>query len=455
LKYKSINPVLLTISMIMVLLFLAVNLDAQEQLIRVVKGKSTVIKYPEKIKTVSLANDDIADVVSITPTTLVVIGKEEGITSLIVWGQSEQLTRYEIKVDRNATGQQIVLEVKVAEVNKTALAEYGLDVLMLDFDDSFIGPGTKVLGSYAGGVTSPDPLSQELFVPDGTSIVGRFLGNEQEISVAIKAMQRDGNLELLANPRLLCLSGENASFLVGGEIPIPVAQSVGAGGIPSVTIEWKEFGVRLNFVPTVIDTNLINLRIMPEVSSLDYTNAVSYAGYDIPALRTRKADATLELNSGQSIVMGGLLSRESTKTVKRVPILGHIPILGYLFSQTQKSSYETELMIIVSPRIIVSVEDEVIPPLPFEKNMEGEADSLKARPQMQGSNNPPKKAAPPKVSSSGSETQANKVETEKADKAAPQTSEKNTKAETGAQTTKPQNEVTVLDSTSQKNAGQE
>ena len=142
-KYKSINPVLLTISMIMVLLFLAVSLNAQEQLIRVVKGKSTVIKYPEKIKTVSLANDDIANVVSITPTTLVVIGKEEGITSLIVWGQSEELTRYEIKVDRNATGQQIVLEVKVAEVNKTALAEYGLDVLMLDFDDSFIGPGTK------------------------------------------------------------------------------------------------------------------------------------------------------------------------------------------------------------------------------------------------------------------------------------------------------------------------
>jgi Flp pilus assembly secretin CpaC len=454
LKYKSINPVLFTISMITVLLFLTMNLHAQEQLIRVVKGKSTVIKYPEKIKTVSLANDDIADVVSITPTTLVVIGKEEGITSLIVWGESEKLTNYEIKVDRNTTGQQVVLEVKVAEVNKTALAEYGLDVLMLDFEDSFIGPGTKVLGSYAGGVTSPDPLSEQLFVPDGASIVARYLGNDKEISVAIKAMQRKGDLELLANPRLLCLSGENASFLVGGEIPIPVAQSVGAGGIPSVTIEWKEFGVMLNFVPTIIDTNLINLRIMPEVSSLDYTNAVSYAGYDIPALRTRKADATLELNSGQSIVMGGLLSRESFKTVKRVPLLGHIPILGYLFSQTEKSSYETELLIIVSPRIITSVENEVIPPLPFEKNKEDKKGSTRMQQRGESRGNQSGKAAPAKTSGSGSTSQT-KNAMDNDEKTPALTSDANKKSETDSLGTESQKSTAVSGSSKQTDDGQQ
>jgi Flp pilus assembly secretin CpaC len=367
LKYRIMKPVFGIVILAVLMLLCASNLYSQEQQIRVTKGKSTVIEYHERIKAVSLANEDVADVVSITPTAMVVIGKEQGITSLIVWGESEKLTSYEIKVDRNTSDQQVVLDVQVAEVNKTALSEYGFDFLFIDTDDSHIASGTKVLGSYAGEVTSPNPASMTLPATDNISGVIRWLGDEQKISTVIKTMQRKGELELLANPHLLCLSGQKASFLVGGEIPVPVAQSVGAGGIPSVSIQWKEYGIRLDFIPTVVDTNLINLRIMPEVSSLDYTNAVSYAGYDIPALRTRKADAIVELNSEQSIVMGGLLSSESFETIKRVPILGHIPILGFFFSHKETSKVETELLIIISPRIIASVEDEEIPPLPFER----------------------------------------------------------------------------------------
>jgi pilus assembly protein CpaC len=354
-------------------LFAITSLKAQDQLIKVTKGKSEVVKYHEKIKAVSLADQEIADVVSITPSALVIIGKAEGVTSLIVWGESEELRSYEIEVGRNTTGQQVILEVQVAEVNRTALTEYGLDFLIYDDNDDHLADGTKILGSYAGSVTTPDPLSQKLFAQDGISGVARYLGNGMEISAVVKAMKKNGDIKLLANPRLLCLSGEKATFLVGGEIPVPVAQTIGASGVPTITIEWKQYGIVLNFLPTVVDTTLINLRINPEVSSLDYSNAVSYAGYDIPALRKRTADAIVEMNSGQSVLMGGLLARESYEIVNKFPLLGDIPILGFFFRHKETSETESELLIIVSPRIVTSIADEIIPPLPFDEELQSVA----------------------------------------------------------------------------------
>jgi Flp pilus assembly secretin CpaC len=338
--------------------------QAQTNLLRVVKGRSIVLPFPEKVQTVSLANEDIADVVTVTPTELVIIGKEEGITTLIVWGESKRHTAYDVKVERDISGQQVVLEVQVAEVNRTALSEYGLDFLMVDHDPRHIKRGDKIVGTYAGQVTSPDPESRELFAQDGITGVFKWLGDKREFSTIIKAMQQKGDLTLLANPKLLCLSGEEASFLVGGEVPVPIAQTVAAGGAPTISIQWKEYGVRLDFLPTVVDTDLINLKIAPEVSSLDWTNAVSFAGWDVPALRSRKADATVELNSEQSVVLGGLLSSEEIKTVKRVPILGHIPLINFFFSKKETTKSETELLIVVSPRIITSIAQETIPPLP-------------------------------------------------------------------------------------------
>jgi pilus assembly protein CpaC len=328
------------------------------------KGKSIVLSYPEKVQTVSLANQDIADAVTVTPTELVVIGKEVGITTLIVWGESKRHTAYDVKVERDISGQQVILEVQVAEVNRRALSEYGVDFLMVDSDPSHIKRGDKILGTYSGQVTSPDPASRKMFAQDGITGVVRWFGDKREFSVIFKALQEKGDLTLLANPRLLCLSGEEASFLVGGEVPVPIAQAVSSGGAPSVSIEWKEYGVRLDFLPTVVDTNLINLQITPEVSSLDWANAVSFAGWDVPALRSRKADATVELNSEQSVVLGGLLSTEEVKTVKRVPILGHIPLLNFFFSRKETTRLETELLIVISPRIIASIAQEIIPPLP-------------------------------------------------------------------------------------------
>jgi len=361
---------------IFLFVFFASQTEAQQRLLRVVKGKSIVLNYPEKIETVSLANQDIADVVSVTPTDLVVIGKEVGVTSLVVWGESKKYNIYDVKVERNISGQQVVLEVQVGEVNKSALSEYGLDFLMVDRDPSHIKKGDKILGTYAGQVTSPDPESRELFAQDGITAVIKWLGEKREFSTIIKALQQKGDLKLLANPQLLCLSGEKASFLVGGEIPVAVAQIAAAGGVPAATIQWKEYGVRLNFVPTIVDTNLVNLKISPEVSSLDWANAITLSGYRVPAIHTRKADATVELNSEQSVVLGGLLSTEETKTIKRIPILGHIPILNFFFSKKEITKSETELLIIVSPRIIASVAEETIPPLPWERQEKTEKEVL-------------------------------------------------------------------------------
>lgn len=302
--------------------------------------------------------------VTITPTDAVVIGKDEGTTSLYIWGESGRYQAYETKVDRSVTSQQIVLEVQIAEVNRSNMTDIGVDWLLQDRDDRHIANGTKTLGSYGGGVTIPDPLTQNLYAQEGITGVIKWIGSKQTAQLIIRALQEKGTLRMLANPRLVCLSKEEASFLVGGEIPVPIAQQALAGGPGAITIEWKEFGVKLRFTPTIVDTNLIRLKIAPEVSSLDYSNSVAFAGYSIPSIRTRKIDGTIELNSTQAIVLGGLNSSETQETIRRVPILGHIPLLGFFFTKKQKTTVDNELLIVVSPRIIQSAAQEVIPPLP-------------------------------------------------------------------------------------------
>jgi pilus assembly protein CpaC len=258
---------------------------------------------------------------------------------------------------------QVLLEVQVAEVNRSGLSEIGVDFLVIDLEDGGITPGTQTFGSFAGQVIAPDPRSEEILVQNGVTGVLKWIGDKQHVYGVIRALQKKGVLKLLAHPRLLSLSGEEASFLVGGEIPVPVSQSASGGGV-NISVEWKEYGIKLDFLPTIIDTNLIRLRISPEVSTLDWTNSVAFAGFEIPALRSRRANAVVELNSGQSVVLGGLMSSETIETVSKVPILGSIPIIKFLFQNKRKSSTETELLIIVSPRIIYNIADEIIPPLP-------------------------------------------------------------------------------------------
>ncbi|MEW6749875.1 MAG: pilus assembly protein N-terminal domain-containing protein [Candidatus Latescibacterota bacterium] len=326
---------------------------------RVEVGKSIVLGFPEKVETVSLANDQIADVVAVTTDEIAVIGKQVGTTTLAVWGQSQGHQIFEIRVVRDFTGLQIMLEVQVGEVNRSALSELGVDFVWDNNELAY--DGNLTVGSFGGQVRTP---SVPLTVGEGVSALFHFLGTQNQISAIVHALQERGQLKLLATPRLLSLSGQKASFLSGGEIPIPIA-STSIGALQQITIYWKEYGVKLSFTPTVIDSNLISLEIQPEVSSLDYANAVTIAGFSIPAMLTRKASAMVELHSGEAILLGGLIADEELVSRRRVPILGRVPLLGLLFTRKETSRRQNELVFVVSPRIVGPAPEEPIPPMPW------------------------------------------------------------------------------------------
>jgi pilus assembly protein CpaC len=186
---------------------------------------------------------------------------------------------------------------------------------------------------------------------EGTSIALRYISGGTDVSSMIHALQEDGVLRVLAEPNVVAASGKEANFLSGGEIPIPIASSGGQGG-SSITIEYKEYGVKVNFLPTIVDSGVISLQVAPEVSSLDYTNALSLSGFEIPALTVRRAETTVELEDGQVLVIGGLLIEEERKIDRKIPILGHIPLIGLLFSNSSTVRTQHELLLVVSPHII-------------------------------------------------------------------------------------------------------
>ena len=161
-----------------------------------------------------------------------------------------------------------------------------------------------------------------------------------------------GDARILAQPNLMAANNEEASFLAGGELPIPVAQGSTTGGAPVVTIMWREFGIRLTFTGEIISDSLIKLKIRPEVSSLDFGNAITLEGFQIPALRTRRVESTVDVRRDQSLIISGLLDDERQKVRTGVPFLSSIPILGALFSSTRWQNNETELLVVVTPVVI-------------------------------------------------------------------------------------------------------
>jgi len=168
-------------------------------------------------------------------------------------------------------------------------------------------------------------------------------------------------MRLLATPTLVTTSGQTANFVVGGEFPVPVAGESG-----QISIQFKEVGVKLNFTPTIIDSEVISLVIKPEISSLDYTVAVKSGGVFVPGVKTRKGSATLTLRDGQSFAMAGLLKEESSRSVKKVPVLGDIPVIGGIFTSKEYSKEETELVVMVTPRLVRPLNPDERPTLPGE-----------------------------------------------------------------------------------------
>ena len=172
------------------------------------------------------------------------------------------------------------------------------------------------------------------------------------LDVTLSALETKGLIRRLAEPDLVALSGDTASFLAGGEFPVPTAQSSGAGGVPIITTEFKPFGVKLTFVPTVLAGGIINLRLVPSVSELDFTQAVQTSGFTIPSITKREARTTIELRDGQSFAIAGLLQARNQRDISQLPWIGSVPVLGALFRSAAYQQQETDLVVIVTPHLV-------------------------------------------------------------------------------------------------------
>jgi pilus assembly protein CpaC len=345
----------------------AAGAQAQQQL-RVSLKKSYLLDLGEVVETVSITDTDIADFVVAAKTQVLIHGKKEGTTSLVVWTQGGRHRSYDLLVQRGPSPKQVLLNVRIAEITNSKLTEFGIDYLLRQ-----VSPGEdRAAGIYSGQVGKPAiPLaagSLPEFTDDAT-IALRYIKGSDDYEAILHALQAKGLLKVLARPNLVCVDGKEANFLAGGEIPIPVAQTSSVGGTV-VTIEWREFGSRLRFLPSVVDSNLIHLKVEPEVSSLDYNNAIVIGGYVVPALRSRKASTEVELAQGESLVIGGLQSTAVRDVTTKVPIIGDIPLLGYLFRKIEKQSEDTELLIVVSPKVVAPLPAGQEPKLPGDLNNE-------------------------------------------------------------------------------------
>ena len=270
---------------------------------------------------------------------------------------------------RTATPQQVYLQVRIAEVSRTLARDIGTNLLSRDSSGGFLfglGRGSPGTFNVANGPANPitgviqQTLTGVTFnnPADTTTLgaAGHLLG--MDILGTLNLGETTGQVVTLAEPTLVALSGESATFLAGGEFPVPIPQSLG-----TVTIEYKQYGVGLAFSPTVLENGRISIRVRPEVSELSATGSVRFNGFEIPSLTTRRVETTVELGSGQSFVIGGLMRNSNSNSIDRAPILGNIPILGALFRSTRYRREETELLIVVTPYLVrpVSANQIVLP----------------------------------------------------------------------------------------------
>jgi pilus assembly protein CpaC len=269
---------------------------------------------------------------------------------------------------RSAVPLQVNLRVRIAEVNRSLVKEVGVNLLTRDSMSGrvagHIGRGSPGTITGINGTAQPDGWVPELGetytfnnLAGGTTLglFGRVLG--LSVLGTLDLLERDGVVTTLAEPNLTALSGETASFLAGGEFPIPISQSLG-----SVTIEYKQYGVGLAFTPIVLADGRISMRVRPEVSELSNEGSIRLNGFNVPALTTRRAETTVELGSGQSFMLAGLLRNANTNNIERAPFLGDLPILGALFRSTRYQRSETELVIIVTPYLVRPVSGQLALP---------------------------------------------------------------------------------------------
>lgn len=373
--------------------------QAAPRLLRFAAGAQRELMFDKGIERIAIADETVATVTvsrktsvksapgSTAAARLILTGKKPGQSTLMVWERgSTAATTYALEVQRPMP----VIEGSVADVpayrqaREEALAAYGdkavpvdrsqvevrshtvqVEVKVVEFNKSVLKQiGLNLFSTRANssgfsfGVFSPSSLRNASFATDGT-VSGDFTNplaqafsllfnfGRAGVGMNVGFLQGNGMARVLAEPTLVALSGQSASFLSGGELPIPVPQGLG-----TTSIEYKSFGIGLTVTPTVLSNNRIVLKVAPEASDLDYSNALSLNGVAVPAISTRRADTTVELGDGESFVIGGLVSRATSSSVDKVPLLGDIPVIGSFFRNNRYTMNEKELVIIATPHLV-------------------------------------------------------------------------------------------------------
>lgn len=401
--------------------------------LNLVVGQSRMIRFDQPIGRLSVSNPDIAEAVVVATDQVVVNGKSFGHVNFIAWDKDgERPVVFDVSVRVNLTlmdalmrelfpkdaihlsqaNGSIVLSGNVSDARKVTLAENAIQAAGFKTVNLLQGPfkdtpqvqlqvqvaevnrsRAKELGlAYlyqsrpgVGGFVRSDKGPAEITsVIDGimTGTLGAtlnvlFLGGN--FNAFVRALNTNGALRTLAEPNLTALDGVEANFLAGGEFPVPIIQ--GAGGASTVGIIFKEFGVRLNFKPTVIDEDHIRLELQPEVSTIDFANGVAFSGFRIPALRTRRAKTSVELKNGQSFALAGLLDTNEIKALSKVPWIGDVPILGQLFRSSDFQKQETELMFIITVNLVKSIKKDDLPDLPGLDGLKSKSPLTETTPQ--------------------------------------------------------------------------
>jgi pilus assembly protein CpaC len=408
---------------------------AEGETVHVLVGKSVVINVQAPLTRVLSSNPAVVETMATTPTQIVVEGKAAGNSSLILWDASGRSTILDVAVDLDIAGlrsaiqrsypneqldveadagrlvltgtasnahivedlskmagaystqvvnsvhipithdRQVVLEVKFAEVDRTALFQLGANFFTPGTGHT---TGTVSTGQFGGtSVTTTAATTTTVGTTASTSVVATpptlnitnplnifLFRSDINFGLVIEALQSRNVAEILAEPNLMAISGQKATFLAGGEFPFPIVQP-SSGGLPTITIQFKPFGVKLDFIAVIQDDNTLRLHVAPEVSALDFSNALTISGFTVPALSTRRAETEIELKDGQSFGIAGLLDRRATTLLSKVPGIGDIPVLGQLFRSKSINKTNTELLVFVTPRIVDPVRvDTPLPPAP-------------------------------------------------------------------------------------------
>lgn len=375
--------------------------------LRVMVGKSLLINTTERLKRVSVTDPGVADAIVVTPTQIMVHGRSPGEVSLLIWDEMERSRSFDLRVDvdvsaveeeekrvfpneqievtpsRNAVvlsghvstedvakragmiaegyssrvvnvltsgpvgAQEVLLEVKFAEVDRSATIQLGANFFSTGGHQHTVGTTTTgQFGGFGGTNATSGSSSTNLNINDALNVF--LFRPDINFGVVIRALQQKNLLQILAEPNLIAVNGKEASFLAGGEFPFPVVQP--SQGFTAVTIQFREFGVRLKFLPYITPAGFIHLRVTPEVSTLDFANGVTVGGTRVPALSTRKADTEFEIQDGQSFVIAGLMDNRTTRIMNKMPGIGDIPILGNLFRSKDQTKSNTELLVLVTAK---------------------------------------------------------------------------------------------------------